>query len=54
MTGKGLQATVTNGTVAPAQKTGFTCGSGAGGARIADCLNILGSYVWRHKLTDNL
>ncbi|KAL8693852.1 MAG: hypothetical protein Q9218_001408 [Villophora microphyllina] len=45
MTGKGLQASVTKGTVGPNNKNGFTCGSGEGGARIADCLGILGSIV---------
>lgn len=43
MSGQALQPSVVTGAVYPNNLNSYTCGSGVGGARIADCLNILGS-----------
>jgi hypothetical protein len=45
MSGNALQSTTTVGVVSPSNLAGFTCGTGTGGTRLADCLDILGSYV---------
>ena len=42
LSGKALQPVVVPGSVSANNKNGITCGNGVGGARLADCLNILG------------
>ncbi|KAG4433054.1 hypothetical protein IFR05_011448 [Cadophora sp. M221] len=45
MSGNALQSTTSAGVVSPSKLAGFTCGSGTGGTRLADCFGILGSIV---------
>lgn len=45
MRADGLKSAAAVGSVAPNKQSGVTCGSGTGGTRVADCLQILGSIV---------